>query len=92
MNQDAAETSQATSEARDVIFNPLLAYALYAKAGGGTNDNLKNAIISKFTVAQIKDAKSALWLQSLSDVIGPLHQRRGNEDRYTGYTRGTQQA
>ena len=59
----------------DVIFDPLLAYVAYARVSG-TNDMIRNAVISTFTSEQIASAKNAIWRQSLHDVIGPLPKRR----------------
>lgn len=80
-NQDTDDGAGNTTQVpRDVIFNPLLAYAAYAKLSG-TSDMLKNAIVTKFTTAQIKAAKKALWRDSCQDIIGPLHQRRATDLR-----------
>lgn len=79
VNQDGSDDAPSSS---DVIFNPLLAYASFAKYSGGSNDMVKSAILSRFSSAQIKVARDALWnVESLHDVIGPSQNRRATETR-----------
>lgn len=82
-NQNGNQASETAPETpSDVIFDPLLAYVIYARfISGGTTDMTKNAVLSGFTSEKIKIAKSLLWKTSLVDVIGQFQNRRGSEVR-----------
>lgn len=80
-NQDDSDEPQLPVQSPiDVIFDPLLTY-VWSSLSSGTGDAAKNAVLDRFTAAQIDRARNALWQGADTTIIGVLVTRNSSTKR-----------